>query len=160
MARARRLVTGHGVRGFKFHPSLQAFEPNGVRFYPLYEALQELGVPALFHTGQTGIRAGLPGGRGIKLRYSAPMLLDDVAPDFPHLTVVLAPLGAVAGRGDLHRHSQGQRLHRPLGMVAEVLPAAARAGGEHDAQAQGAVRVRLPGHHPPTAGSRTSRSSR
>jgi predicted TIM-barrel fold metal-dependent hydrolase len=90
VARARRLVGEHGVRGFKFHPSLQAFEPNDARFYPLYEALQELGVPALFHTGQTGIGAGLPGGRGIKLRYSAPMLLDDVAADFPHLTVVLA----------------------------------------------------------------------
>ncbi|MBV9920495.1 MAG: 4-hydroxyphenyl-beta-ketoacyl-CoA hydrolase, partial [Pseudonocardia sp.] len=90
VARARRLVTEHGVRGFKFHPSLQAFEPNDTRFYPLYEALQELGVPTLFHTGQTGIGAGLPGGRGIKLRYSAPMLLDDVAADFPHLTIVLA----------------------------------------------------------------------
>ena len=42
-----------------------------------------MGVPALFHTGQTGIGAGLPGGRRIKLRYSDPMLLDDVAADFP-----------------------------------------------------------------------------
>jgi predicted TIM-barrel fold metal-dependent hydrolase len=49
-----------------------------------------LRVPALFHTGQTGIGAGLPGGRGIKLRLSDPMLLDDVAADFPGLTVVLA----------------------------------------------------------------------
>jgi len=88
--RARRLVTEHGVRGFKFHPSLQAFEPNDPAFYPLYEAIQELGVPALFHTGQTGIGAGLPGGRGIKLRYSAPMLIDDVAADFPGLTIVMA----------------------------------------------------------------------
>lgn len=90
VARARRLVTEHGVRGFKFHPSLQAFEPNDRAFYPLYEAIAELGVPALFHTGQTGIGAGLPGGRGIKLRYSDPMLLDDVAADHPDLTVVLA----------------------------------------------------------------------
>ena len=90
VARARRLVTEHGVRGFKFHPSLQAFEPNHQRFHPLYAALEELGVPALFHTGQTGIGAGLPGGRGIKLRYSDPMLLDDVAADFPGLTIVLA----------------------------------------------------------------------
>lgn len=88
--RARRLVGEHGVRGFKFHPSLQAFEPNDVRYYPLYEAIAELGVPALFHTGQTGIGAGLPGGHGIKLRYSNPMLLDDVAADFPELTVILA----------------------------------------------------------------------
>jgi len=87
---ARRLVETHGVRGFKFHPSLQGFEPNDRRFYPLYEEIQSLGVPALFHTGQTGIGAGLPGGRGIKLRYSDPMLVDDVAADFPDLTIILA----------------------------------------------------------------------
>jgi predicted TIM-barrel fold metal-dependent hydrolase len=86
----KRLVTEFGVRGFKFHPSLQGFEPNSQRFYALYEMLQQLGVLALFHTGQTGIGAGLPGGRGIKLRYSDPMLLDDVAADFPGLNMILA----------------------------------------------------------------------
>ncbi|MCD0451645.1 amidohydrolase family protein [Actinocorallia sp. API 0066] len=90
VARARRLVAGHGVRGFKLHPSLQGFAPNDPAHYPLYAALEELGVPVLFHTGQTGIGAGLPGGRGIKLRYSDPMLIDDVAADFPGLTVILA----------------------------------------------------------------------
>src|ERR687894_3271852 len=89
VARARLLVE-RGARGFKFHPSLQEFEPSDRAFYPLYEAIAELGVPALFHTGQTGIGAGLPGGRGIKLRYSNPVLLDDVAADFPQLTIVLA----------------------------------------------------------------------
>jgi predicted TIM-barrel fold metal-dependent hydrolase len=79
-----------GVRGFKFHPSMQAFEPNNRRFYSIYEALSEAGVPALFHTGQTGMGSGLPGGHGIKLRYSDPMLLDDVAADFPELTIVMA----------------------------------------------------------------------
>jgi uncharacterized protein len=87
---ARRLVTEHGVRGFKFHPSLMDFLPNDRAVYPLYEELQDLGVPALFHTGQTGIGSGLPGGRGIKLRYSDPMLLDDVAADFPGLTIIMA----------------------------------------------------------------------
>jgi predicted TIM-barrel fold metal-dependent hydrolase len=87
---ARRLVQEHGVRGFKFHASLQDFLPNDPKVYPLYEELQSLGVPALFHTGQTGIGAGLPGGRGIKLRYSDPMLLDDVAADFPGLTIIMA----------------------------------------------------------------------
>jgi predicted TIM-barrel fold metal-dependent hydrolase len=87
---ARRLVADHGVRGFKFHPTLQGFAPNESRFYPLWQAIEELAVPALFHTGQTGIGAGLPGGRGLRLRYSDPMLLDDVAADFPGLTIVLA----------------------------------------------------------------------
>jgi predicted TIM-barrel fold metal-dependent hydrolase len=88
--RARSLVGEHGTRGMKFHPTLQAFEPNAAEHYPLWEALEELGVPAVFHTGQTGIGAGLPGGRGLKLRYSNPILLDDVAADFPGLTIVLA----------------------------------------------------------------------
>jgi uncharacterized protein len=90
VAQARRLVGEHGARGFKFHPSLQGFAPNDERFYPLWEEIQALGVPALFHTGQTGIGAGLPGGRGIKLRLSDPMLIDDVAADFPSLNVILA----------------------------------------------------------------------
>ncbi|MFD0687249.1 amidohydrolase family protein [Actinomadura fibrosa] len=87
---ARRLVAEHGVRGFKFHPSLQGFAPNDRMAYPLYEAIEELGVPALFHTGQTGIGAGVPGGGGIRLRYSDPMLVDDVAVDFPELRIILA----------------------------------------------------------------------
>jgi hypothetical protein len=88
--RARSLVEGHGVRGFKFHPSLQAFHPNDRMAYPLYEALQELDMIALFHSGQTGIGAGLRGGGGIRLAYANPIALDDVAVDFPDLRIVIA----------------------------------------------------------------------
>src|SRR5258708_15930888 len=91
VALARSLVADHGVKGFKFHPSLQGFAPNDPAFYPLWEAIEALGVPALFHSGQTGIGAGMPGGRGIKLRLSDPMLVDDVAADFPAPTAILAP---------------------------------------------------------------------
>lgn len=87
---ARRLVTEMGVRGFKFHPTIQGFSPDDPMAYPLYEAISDLGVPALFHSGQTGIGAGMPGGRGFRMRYSNPMLLDDVAADFPHLQIVIA----------------------------------------------------------------------
>ena len=87
---ARRLVEEHGVRGFKFHPSLQAFDPSDAEFAPLWGAIEQLGVPVVIHTGQTGVGAGMPGGYGIKLRYSNPMLIDDVAADFPALTIILA----------------------------------------------------------------------
>jgi hypothetical protein len=87
---ARRLVADFGMRGFKFHPSVQAFYPNDRAVYPLYAAIEEMGLPALFHTGQTGIGAGVPGGGGIRLKYSNPLFLDDVAADFPGLTIVLA----------------------------------------------------------------------
>lgn len=87
---ARRLVAEHGVRGFKLHPGLQGFSPDDRMAYPLYESIQELGVPVVFHTGQTGIGAGVPGGGGIRLRYCDPMPIDDVAVDFPGLRIILA----------------------------------------------------------------------
>ncbi len=89
VARLRDLAAA-GARGVKLHPSLQGFSPNERAHYPLYEAASELGLPIVFHTGQTGIGAGLPGGRGIRLRHSDPMLIDDVAADHPQLTIVLA----------------------------------------------------------------------
>lgn len=87
---ARRLVEEYGARGFKFHPSIQGIAPNDRIAYPLYEVIEELGVPALFHTGQTGIGAGVPGGGGIRLKYSNPMLVDDLAVDFPEMRIILA----------------------------------------------------------------------
>jgi predicted TIM-barrel fold metal-dependent hydrolase len=88
--RARRLIDESGVRGFKFHPTVQGFDPSDEAHYPLYAELEAAGVVALFHTGQTGIGAGMPGGRGLRLALSNPMLLDPVAADFPTLQIVMA----------------------------------------------------------------------
>lgn len=90
VARAERLVDESGVRGFKFHPTVQGFDPSDQRWYPLYEAIQSAGVPALFHTGQTGIGAGMPGGHGLRLGLSRPVLLEPVAADFPGLQIIMA----------------------------------------------------------------------
>ena len=49
-----------GARGFKFHPNTQAFWPNAREHYPLYEVIAEAGLIALFHSGTTGIGAGMP----------------------------------------------------------------------------------------------------
>jgi predicted TIM-barrel fold metal-dependent hydrolase len=87
---ARRMIADYGVRGFKFHPSMQAFYPNDRKAYPLYEVIAEAGLPALFHTGQTGVGAGVPGGLGVRLKYSNPLHLDDVAGDFPDMPVIVA----------------------------------------------------------------------
>jgi predicted TIM-barrel fold metal-dependent hydrolase len=87
---ARRLVKDFGIRGFKFHPTMQGFYPNDRSAYVLYEAIAECGVPALFHTGQTGVGAGMRGGMGMRLKYSNPMFIDDVAADFPDMPIILA----------------------------------------------------------------------
>ena len=90
IAEIERAITELGMSGAKFHPGIQAFYPNDRAFYPLYEVVAEAGLPALFHTGHSGIGSGLPGGGGIRLKYSNPMYVDDVAVDFPELTIVLA----------------------------------------------------------------------
>jgi uncharacterized protein len=86
---ARELIDA-GVRGFKFHPNTQAFWPNDRAHYPLYGVIAEAGLIVLFHSGTTGIGAGMPGGGGVRLKYSNPMCIDDVAADFPELDVILA----------------------------------------------------------------------
>jgi len=87
---AKRLINDHGVKGFKFHPTVQEFFPNDPLAYPLYEAIAEAKLPALFHTGQTGVGAGTRGGGGLRLKYSNPLHLDDVAADFPDMPIILA----------------------------------------------------------------------
>lgn len=87
---ALRLVKDFGIKGFKFHPTSQGFYPNDRAAYVLYEAIAETGMPALFHTGQTGVGAGMRGGMGMKLKYSNPLYLDDVAADFPDMPIILA----------------------------------------------------------------------
>jgi predicted TIM-barrel fold metal-dependent hydrolase len=79
-----------GARGFKFHPNTQAFWPNDRDHYRLYEPIADAGLICLFHSGTTGIGAGMPGGGGVRLKYSNPMCVDDVAADFPGLKIILA----------------------------------------------------------------------
>jgi predicted TIM-barrel fold metal-dependent hydrolase len=89
-AEARRLIAEHDVRGFKFHPSLQAFFPDDRLAYPLYEVIAEHRLPAVFHTGQTAVGSGLRGGGGVLIKYSNPIHLDEVAADFPDMQVIMA----------------------------------------------------------------------
>jgi uncharacterized protein len=90
VAAAKRLIAEYKVKGFKFHPTVQEFFPNDRLAYPLYEAIAEAKLPALFHTGQTGAGAGTRGGGGLRLKYSNPLYLDDVAADFPDMPIILA----------------------------------------------------------------------
>ena len=89
-----RAVKDLSLRGLKLHPVQQAFHPNDEKFYPLYEKAMELNIPVLFHSGMAASGSGMAGGGGMKLKYSAPIPgMDDVAADFPHLTVIMAHPG-------------------------------------------------------------------
>jgi predicted TIM-barrel fold metal-dependent hydrolase len=87
---ARRMITEYGVKGFKFHPPLQNFDPSDRMAWPLYEVIAEHKLPAIFHTGHSGLGSGMPGGGGVRLKYGQPILVDDVAVDFPDMKIILA----------------------------------------------------------------------
>ncbi|HEV3292121.1 MAG TPA: amidohydrolase family protein [Streptosporangiaceae bacterium] len=82
-----------GLRGVKFHPSLQAFAPDDPAYWPVFAACEQHGLPALFHTGTSGIGARQPGGQGIRLDYARPIRLDGIAAAYPGLTVIAAHFG-------------------------------------------------------------------
>jgi hypothetical protein len=103
-----RIVERHGIRVLKLHPPHQLFAMNAYRdggalpgLATLYERAASLGVPVLVHTGTSVF----PGARN---KYGDPMALDDVAVDFPDLTIVMAhggrPLWMEACRFLLRRH--------------------------------------------------------
>ena len=87
---ARRLIASGDIKGFKFHPTTQGFFPNDRMAYGLYEVIAEHKLPAIFHSGHSGIGTGMPGGGGLRLKYSNPIYLDDVAVDFPDMKIILA----------------------------------------------------------------------
>jgi len=86
-------IAALGLRGVKFHPSLQAFAPDDKTYWPVFAACERHGLLALFHTGTSGIGARQPGGQGIALDYARPIRLDAVAAAHPGLTVVAAHFG-------------------------------------------------------------------
>jgi hypothetical protein len=76
--------------GFKFQQIAQGFDPSDPEHEELFATIEELGVPCVFHGGNSTLGACAPGGRGLKIKYGDPMLLDDVAAQFPDLQILIA----------------------------------------------------------------------
>ncbi len=94
-----RAVEDWGMKGLKLHPTA-GFYPYDPACYPLYEKCVEYGVPVLFHTGSQPAP--------MKFRFTQPIYVDDVAADFPDLSIIMAHVA----------HS----LWREALLVAEVKP--------------------------------------
>lgn len=90
---ARRAIEDLGMLGFHFHPIMGKYAVNDGRLHPLFETIAALGVPVMIDVGTTGMGAGMPGGMGAKLRHAHPSAIDELAADFPNLTIVAAHPG-------------------------------------------------------------------
>lgn len=82
---AERLVK-LGIRMFKVHPAHQLLYPHDELLRPIYETALHHKIPVTIHTG-TSIFPGA------KNRFTDPIHVDDVATDFPGLTILLAHAG-------------------------------------------------------------------
>lgn len=76
-----------GFRGIKVIPSLLEMDINDRAFYPAYTKAQELGIPVMIHTGPAIVI-------GCRVNHVQPLMVDDVAYDFPELKIVCAHFGA------------------------------------------------------------------
>jgi len=107
----QRLVE-QGFRGVKLYPTYQHCYPNNRRLYPLYSKAEELQVPVMVHTGTSIFK-------GAKLKYGDPLFLDEVAVDFPDLSILLVH----SGRGFWYdRAFVLARLHKKVYMEIAGLP--------------------------------------
>ncbi|MBI3871548.1 MAG: amidohydrolase [candidate division Zixibacteria bacterium] len=85
------LLDEWGIAAIKIHPPHQGIAPNayleGNTILPtVYEGCSRRGVPVVLHTGTTIFK-------GARIKYGDPILIDDVACDFPDLKIVLAHAG-------------------------------------------------------------------
>ena len=103
--------------------------------------IAEAKLPALFHTGQTGIGAGMPGGGGLRIKYSNPIHLDDVAADFPDMPIIMAHPSVPWQDEALSVAPHKPNVYIDLsGWSPKYFEPQAGPVREHAAQGQGAVR--------------------
>ena len=87
---AIRCVEDLDLVGFKFQQIAQGFDPSDPEHEALWSTIEDLGVPVVFHGGNSTLGACSAGGRGLKIKYGNPMLIDDVAATHPDLQILIA----------------------------------------------------------------------
>jgi hypothetical protein len=76
-----RYITEWGLRGLNLQPWVQGLYPNDKRYYPIYDYLQDRGLPVTIH-------ASVNFSLHRCIEYSHPLFLDHIACDFPRLVIV------------------------------------------------------------------------
>ena len=91
----RRCIEDYGMKGLKWHCD-GGYYPNNKEAYAVLEVAEKLGTPLLTHTGPLPKAVNRAVQR--RARFAQPMLLDDVAQDFPGVKVIAAHMGRFAWR--------------------------------------------------------------
>ncbi len=113
--RLRYCVRDLGLRGLKLGPIYQNFDPSDPQHLPLFKEAEKLGIPINWHQGTSFVRQG-------PLKYSNPILLEDIAVACPELRMIISHMGhpwetecAVLIRKHPNLYADTSALHyRPL----------------------------------------------
>ncbi len=89
--------------GIKFQPEFQDFYVDDRSFYPVYEELQRLELPVLFHCGKEL--------SGTKLVRSSPDRIMRVKKDFPHLSIIAGHFGGFQLWEEVRKHIVGKDIY-------------------------------------------------
>jgi len=103
----RQCFDEFGMKGLKYHPD-SGYDPGGPESYKVLEIVQEHGGVLLTHTGPL-----MPPSRN---KYADPMLLADLAVDFPELKVIAAHMGQMNWRPWAALASHQPNLYGDLAM--------------------------------------------
>ena len=79
-------VTKCNMRGLKLAPIYQNWNPADPKHLPLWRKAEKLGIPVIIHMATSFVSPG-------PLKYSNPMLLEDVAVACPDLRIIISHLG-------------------------------------------------------------------
>ena len=86
MEELERCTEDLGLRGMKLAPNYQGFDPLGHDARRVYEFAERRGLPIVFHQGTAPMRTA-------PLMYAHPIVMDDLAMDYPDLKIVMAHMG-------------------------------------------------------------------
>jgi predicted TIM-barrel fold metal-dependent hydrolase len=75
-----------GLVGVKLGPNYQNFDPLGAEAFAFYRYCERHHLPILFHQGTSPISSA-------PLRYTYPLVMDEIAIAFPELRIVMAHMG-------------------------------------------------------------------
>jgi predicted TIM-barrel fold metal-dependent hydrolase len=126
----RRYIEDAGFIGLKVHQNVQEVYANDQRLFPVYKAMQEYGLPVMYHTGGIGL---VP----LFDKYSDIAAIDEVACRYPELPIILGH----AGRGKYAETASILRKH--ANVYADVSTNFAKqAGREHELMAELIITVK------------------
>lgn len=75
-----------GLKGLKLGPIYQNFDPQDPKHLPLFKKAEKLNIPVIWHQGTSFVRPG-------PLKYSNPIMLEDIAVACPDLRMIIAHMG-------------------------------------------------------------------